>query len=313
MNKPPTEPNSTWECPYPVRRVLGLGTYAEVLEVEGPWGQGALKRTREERQTPQMLARFRQEASILASLQGRCGWVRLLEPLHESPDGLWFVMESLPGGTLRADNADQLGRRLAQVARGLDHLHQQGYWHRDLSLSNLLLDDQGEVRLCDLGMCRDSQKPGPTPDFWFAHGDPEYTAPERLFHVESGEMGDAYSLGALLFRLASGKSHFLLSPLAQLHSFFPRQMESYFRQCIAAGYPCPRVDFRPVLDYYLKQAQAPRLEAAELTLPLSDPALGLVNQLLQDLMQPDPWRRLQHFDSLKAVADALEQLKGELA
>ena len=56
----------------------------------------------------------------------------------------------------------------------------------------------------DFGLCRPTEaSAGHTPDFWFAHGDPDCAAPERLFHLESAEVGDAYSVGCILYALCT--------------------------------------------------------------------------------------------------------------
>ncbi len=297
--------------PFQVRRLLGRGSYGEVYEADGGL---AVKVMRPDRQTPQQSARFRSEAAALAAVE-HPAVMALKAPLAELPDGtLYFAMELVTGGSL-ADlvaRGGYSGRQLldiaAALADGLDCLHRAGVLHRDLAPSNILLDHELRPRIADLGMARTGQE-GPTPDFWFAHGDPEYAAPERLFHIESGEMGDCYSLGAVLYALYTRNNLFRLSELSFLYNLYTRQIEQFFRNCLQHGLPCPRVDFRAVYEHYV--ARAPELCFVP-AVPVDPPVRQGIEEVLSDLLQPDSWRRLQRHESLSGVKERLSEL-GEVA
>lgn len=301
--------------PYRVLRRLGRGSYGDVYQVEG---NAAVKVMRRDRRTEQTVSRFLAEVSVMEKVGPHPCIMRLLAPARELPHqgGLYFAMELVSGGGL--DELVARGgydlRTVLKLARclssGLDQIHQAGVLHRDLALSNILLDSDGVPRITDFGMARylESSASEKTPDFWFAHGDPEFAAPERLFHIESGEMGDVYSLGVVLYALYTRQGLFPLSELSFLYNLYNRPMESYFRTCLNHGLPCPKVDFKAVYEHYLKRA--PAVEPV----PAMEVSAGVregMQELLRDLLEPDAWRRLRRFGSLSGVHDRLMEL-GEM-
>jgi serine/threonine protein kinase len=294
---------------YRLLRPIGRGSYGEVYEAERDGRPVALKALRPDRQTAQMIGRFRAEAEAMARVGAHPHVVALESPPEDADGTLLFTMELVSGQTLEAflarggyDAAAAL-RIAAGIARGLDGIHQAGLLHRDLQPRNILLDDRGEPKISDFGLARRLEdSDGNTPEFWFAHGDPETAAPERLFHIESGEVGDAWSLGAIIHRLFTRASIFRMSELSFLYSTYTRQMEQFFRTCIAHGLPCPRVDFRNVYEYYLARATPPSLELA---FPLSPSTRRMLEEVVVDLLEPDCWKRLRRHGSVAAIADRL--------
>lgn len=90
-----------------------------------------------------------------------------------------------------------------QLARGLAAIHAEGLVHRDVTPANVLVEPSGHARLIDFGML------APAP----AHsrggeGTPLYMAPEALRAEPVDARADLYSLGAILYRLASGRAPF---------------------------------------------------------------------------------------------------------
>jgi WD40 repeat protein/serine/threonine protein kinase len=87
-----------------------------------------------------------------------------------------------------------------QVARALQHAHDQGILHRDIKPSNLLLDTRGTVWVTDFGLAKagDEQNLTLTGDIM---GTLRYMPPEA-FEGTTGRFGDIYSLGLTLYELA---------------------------------------------------------------------------------------------------------------
>lgn len=310
-----------------VARLIGRGTYGEIYEAAGPDGPVALKVMRPDRQTSQMRSRFQNEVEALETIPPHPNVVRILAPPEVLPDGTrYFLMEYAEGGSLRewfrrgGYGAGEFLRIGTGLAAGLAAIHRAGILHRDLALENILLDSEGTPKISDFGLChQENGATGPTPEFWFAHGDPEFTAPERIFHLESGEVGDAYSLGAILYLLGTRRSLYLLGELSFLYATYVRQLEQFFRTCMAHQLPSPRVDLRPVYQYYVERAATASRDEPPLVFPLGNgkaPRERLLC-LLDDLLHPDYLLRLRKFGSLgnveqecRAIADLLEREKG---
>ncbi|GHJ48444.1 hypothetical protein Cs7R123_57860 [Catellatospora sp. TT07R-123] len=89
------------------------------------------------------------------------------------------------------------------LAEALASIHRVGLTHRDLKPANVLLDDDGP-HIIDFGIALDSADERMTTSVNV--GTPSYMAPERIQGEESGPPGDVFSLGALLFFAATGRT-----------------------------------------------------------------------------------------------------------
>jgi serine/threonine protein kinase len=109
-------------------------------------------------------------------------------------------------GTLPAAEAV----RVAELAaRGLEAAHALGIVHRDVKPGNILLGDNGEVRVTDFGMAKaaDDMLSGLTePGRWL--GTPHFMSPEQCRGGTVDARSDVYSLGATLFALLTGRPPF---------------------------------------------------------------------------------------------------------
>ena len=87
-----------------------------------------------------------------------------------------------------------------QVVMGLKYLQEQGIVHRDIKPTNLLLNANGQIKICDFGI---SGPLDPTaPDFEKRQGTSRYLAPETDSHSIQGDM---WALGMSLFEIANGE------------------------------------------------------------------------------------------------------------
>jgi serine/threonine protein kinase len=91
-----------------------------------------------------------------------------------------------------------------QTASAVHFLHQNNLIHRDIKPENLLLDENGNVKLCDFGWCADL-KEGSRLTFC---GTYEYMAPEVLKESPYDSGIDVWGLGILLYELIEGQSPF---------------------------------------------------------------------------------------------------------
>jgi len=93
------------------------------------------------------------------------------------------------------------------VASGLLAAHAAGITHRDVKPGNVLICDDGRIKLTDFGIARSSADPAMTATGLLL-GSPAYIAPEVASGVPAGPVSDAWSLGGLLFATVEGRPPF---------------------------------------------------------------------------------------------------------
>ncbi len=205
-----------------IRRLAkgGMGTIYEVRNTRLGRTFALKTITAEAAQDPEVLARFRREADVVANLSHP----HIVEVVDwdQLPDGAPFlVMEHLRGETLAARIADVGGLPWSQIARIGDQVlsalgvaHRAGVVHRDLKPDNIFLavDDANEerVKLLDFGISkiRDSTT-FQTTDAKLL-GTPAYMAPEQAEgqHDKIGPATDVWAMGAILYEMITGTAAF---------------------------------------------------------------------------------------------------------
>ncbi|MBS3897776.1 MAG: PASTA domain-containing protein [Dethiobacter sp.] len=153
--------------------------------------------------------RFRREAQAAASLS-HPNIVSIYDVGEE--DGIrYIVMEYIQGQSLK-ELIDDLGRlpvRMAvdyacQIAHALSKAHKHGIIHRDIKPHNILIGEDGRLKVTDFGIAQAVTASTVTYSDAFL-GSVHYFSPEQASGGQTDEKSDIYSLGIVLFEMLTGK------------------------------------------------------------------------------------------------------------
>lgn len=260
---------------FELEREIGSGATGHVWRgvLSAPWDdlptgtEVAVKILRPElRDDPLVRAAFEREGA--AGLAARApGLVRVLGR-GEDERGPWIAMAHVAGRTLRAALEESgplpepLVRRIAErLAGALAALHAAGFVHGDVKPENVRFDNEGRAVLLDLGFARALGAPaaGGDPDAERRPGSVPYLAPEQARGARGDEKSEVFSLGVLLYEIATG------------------------------AYPfAPAGAARPEGGDYLGALRSGRFVRPSRRAPTLTPFL---DQLLEELLRADPARR----------------------
>ncbi|MBI5215398.1 MAG: protein kinase [Ignavibacteriae bacterium] len=162
------------------------------------------------------LARFQQEAEAISALNHSN--IATIYDVDEVEGKKFLALEFIPGGTLksRIKKLKNEGREISieeatdyiiQIAEGLGHAHRQQIIHRDIKSDNLMLTDEGKIKITDFGLAKlrgtsTLTKSGSTV------GTLAYMAPEQMQGNDVDVRADMFSLGVVFFELLTGKMPF---------------------------------------------------------------------------------------------------------
>lgn len=189
---------------------LGRRVAVKCLKPMGHSGDAGFTRVLQER--------FRREARVAAALQHR--GITVVHDFGEHDGVLFLVMELLDGRNLLQVLDDARRHPLPvpditdiaeQVAAALAYTHAQGVVHRDLKPANIMRLTDGAVKICDFGIARLGHDIGFTSRLTgtgVAMGTPHYMSPEQIGNSAVDQRSDLYSLGCVLYELATGHPPF---------------------------------------------------------------------------------------------------------
>ncbi len=212
-----------------------LGPY-EIVSPIGAGGMGEVYRARDTRlgravaikvlplhlsADPERKRRFEREAKVISSLNHP--HICVLLDIGHSQDTDYLVMEYLEGDTLAerlrsgplpVDKVLSIG---TEIAEALDRAHRAGIIHRDLKPGNIMLTETG-AKLLDFGLAKAYEPAGSdaavTKSFeGTLHGQVlgtrDYMSPEQVRGLALDARTDIWSLGAVLYEMASGHPPFI--------------------------------------------------------------------------------------------------------
>ena len=210
-----TEPPGTRVGPYQIVREIGRGGMGQVFLAERADGQfaqqAALKLIKRGMVSEAVRHRFLDERQILAQL-GHANIARLLDGGVSDEGRSYFVMEYIDGEPITAycDRhrlpVEERLQLFVQGCEAVQYAHQNLVVHCDLKPSNMLVQQDGQVKLLDFGIARvlsatneleqKAQPPTSMPVLT-----PEYAAPEQVRGTTVTTATDTYALGVLLYEL----------------------------------------------------------------------------------------------------------------
>jgi hypothetical protein len=212
--------------------IQAIGGFGTIYTAEAADGTQVAVKVVEARLADTQLARFRQEFEKLRRAGEHPGVVRCFEFGDVYLEGRvcpWYSMEFAPGGDLKVRIegrksalrgempwSDAVARvavctEFIQVASAVAHLHRMGLVHRDIKPGNILIMEDGGLRLSDFGLVKnlrpseETAQAGPHTTTGAGAGTPGYMAPEQARGEEVDQRADVYSLGVLLAELATGE------------------------------------------------------------------------------------------------------------
>jgi len=288
-----------------------LGRY-ELLEQVGSGGMAVVYRGRDSAldrevavkllhphlaQAPESRARFSREARAVARL-AHPSIVEIYDYAGDGAPEAYLVTEFVRGRTLRAW-AQQVGLGFPELGLlvgralcdALVHAHSAGVIHRDLKPENVLVQEAGRpsVKLADFGIARIIASDERMTMTGALVGSPHHMAPEIVEGKEADARSDLFSIGTILYWLATGQLPFAASnPTAILRRAIEGDFEdpqavdprvsgrtaSLLRRCLAvdpAARPQSAAEVREALDAILAEVGMERPEE-ELGAFLRDPA-----------------------------------------
>jgi hypothetical protein len=201
--------------PYRVTALLGQGGMAAVYKAYQPGVDRfvALKiLPRQLAGDSEFSSRFRQEAKVIARLQHPH-----ILPVYDygEVDGhTYLVMPLVETGTLanlardRALSLQQIRGIISQVGDALDYAHSRGLVHRDVKPSNVLIDERGNCLLTDFGIAKIVESTAKLTVSGGVLGTPAYMSPEQGLGLTADRRSDIYSLGVILYELATRRLPF---------------------------------------------------------------------------------------------------------
>jgi eukaryotic-like serine/threonine-protein kinase len=221
------------------------------------------------------IKRFTREARLAASLNHPN--ICTVLDIGEADGQSFIVMELLHGLSLKTRlsagrvSLMELVDVASQVASGLAAAQAQGIIHRDITPGNVFLTDSGVVKLLDFGLA----KQGTQPDFEAEYGDDasdsltkpgavvgtiHYMAPERLVDTASVDYRcDLFSLGAVVYHMATGAPPFDMSPRQALIAMICTQPPVPLRR-LAPQHPA---ELERIVNRLLDKSPGQRYQSAD--------------------------------------------------
>ncbi len=196
---------------YEIKEIVGVGGMANVYKAYDSIDDRvvAVKVLRDEHmQNDELLRRFRNESKAIAVLS-HPNIVKVYD-VSFNEDIQYIVMELVDGITLKEYIEQQKVLRwkeavhfTVQILRALQHAHDKGIVHRDIKPQNIMLLEDGTIKVADFGIARFARS-GQHTVTDKAIGSVHYISPEQAKGEVTDEKSDIYSIGVMLYEMTTG-------------------------------------------------------------------------------------------------------------
>jgi len=252
ITTPPQVPGERYIGKYRVKGELGRGGMGTVYLAEQP-GLGREVAIKELIQSadPVALKRFLQEAQVMArtshpnlvqvhdmELMGNINYL-VLEFVRGRSLRDWMIASQLP--------PPQVFAVMHGVLQALDYAHRHAIVHRDMKPENVLISDEGMVKVADFGIARltdDTGVGGTATKTGTTVGTPQYMSPEQVASSKVDGRSDLYSAGIMFYELVAGQPPFTASDADGPFTLMAKHVQAP---------PKPPSVFRPGLNAELEQ------------------------------------------------------------
>lgn len=173
--------------------------------------KGVRKYSLPEDERESVLTRFRQEAQAV----GRLVHPRIVQiyDFIEDENAAYIIMELVHGKTLSQHLAAmevfglrEIAQIITQTLDGIGYAHAQGVVHRDMKSANVMINNDGRIKINDFGIARiDTSTLTKVGDLI---GTPSYMSPEQFTGAEVDKSSDLYSIGVIAYELLTGRKPF---------------------------------------------------------------------------------------------------------
>lgn len=196
---------------YRIEALIGRGGMADVYRgVDTTLERPIAVKILTDRSDP-VLRRFLREAQSMARLNHRN-----IVAVYDAgqADGLsYIIMELVPGRTLAQIPADALTMHVAirhfiALVEGLAYAHEQSIIHRDIKPTNVMVTDDGAIKVMDFGLSRRTSELSSETSAGEIVGTIAYLAPERFLGKVADARSDLYSIGVVMYEVFTGRVPF---------------------------------------------------------------------------------------------------------